>query len=220
MANCIHCGSERIDARGICLNCGQTASGADPAVPDESPSLGETRAAEALANDAHPARPYAASPRATYTQDMPRYAPAAPVSGPRASGGTQAGGVRYCGTCGARTTGTEAFCGQCGTPLSASGGDYGMPVRSPTSFSPRNATSGWGSGVPDDATDMYAPPPLSAYPRQMTGVPYHPGTQYGISAPSQYANDSSRTIKVVFGIICLVGSIASAIGAVILAAHP
>jgi hypothetical protein len=68
---------------------------------------------------------------------------------------------------------------------------------------------------------MFGPPPvgMNPYNRPGTGVPYNP-QGYGSApsyAPTAPASDSSRTVKVVFGVLCLIASIILAVLAIILA---
>src|SRR5262249_56123461 len=80
-------------------------------------AYGETRAAD-IPGDRTPVSGYGAGGRRTTPPGRPtRVARTAPPS----TGGAT---TQFCGTCGARISGAEAFCGQCGTPVGQSGDDY------------------------------------------------------------------------------------------------
>lgn len=135
--------------------------------------------------------------------------------------GTSGGTARYCGTCGARIAAGEAFCGQCGTPVGASGGDFGtvnMGVGPGSRY--QVGGTGWTPGSGDAPTEEYAASLANAYPRTQAGIPYTPPLY--ASGPNQPAagaegTESGRTVRIVFGVLCLAGSIVSAVVAVILA---
>lgn len=220
MTTCEQCGADAVDAQGRCLNCGWQVPTSDYD-EDSSPSLGETRAADIP--DAVEARgsrvSQAPAPRFERTAQMPEYGPPQPQptrggpNTPPLSGGTgMTGTARYCGACGARITGNEAFCGQCGTPIGATGG-FGSAMDQQQTRYQVGGTGGWQQGAGDDPTEMFVPAPANPY-QQRSGVPYHP-TGYGPAAPRPA--DSSRTVRIVFGILCLAGSIGSAAAALVLA---
>lgn len=227
VTTCEHCGAEAMDEQGQCHNCGWSAAN-----DDGEPSLGETRAAD-VAPAGAPATHATGSPQAypDRTVDLPRYgATSRPTvaSGRPANAGTPSltGGpaTRFCGACGARITGTEAFCGQCGTPVGgASDPSYGTVLspapHTPTGYQP-GASSGWANVQGDAPTEaIIAPPPPS-----VRGLPSNPysqvsyGSRVGTAPPQTPAPaSSSRTGRIVFGILCIVGSLISAAAAVILA---
>ncbi len=217
MTTCENCGADTVDARGVCRTCGWRADDYTT-VDDESPSLGATRAADAAGlprGDAQwsaGASPSRASATAQYG------APSGGTPPPPRGAGTS-GTARFCGTCGARLEPGEAFCGQCGTPVGA-GGDYTRSVPSNSTsryYVGGNAT--W-SGAGDAYTEEYSAPPLppaapytrpstpggGAYVQPGFGTPLAPGTA-----------GESRAGRVIFGLLCILGSLISAAGAVYLA---
>lgn len=226
MTTCEQCGADAVNARGVCANCGWQAP-ERMYEDDESPSLGETRAADIPVSDAAPGAGRTQTPPSRFnrTAEMPRPGQPSRMSGPPAATGTgmgtSAGTARYCGTCGARIAAGEAFCGQCGTPVGAGSGDYGTVNMAASPTARYQVGNTWGSGGGDAPTEEYGAPLANAYPRTQAGMPYTP-PQYG-SGPNMApvgvsaTNGSGRTVRIVFGVLCLVGSIASAVGAVILA---
>lgn len=215
MTTCENCGADTVDARGVCRTCGWHATG-DATLDDDSPSLGATRAADVL------------EPRGTRTTRSGGATPPRPsattqygtLSGATPPGGGGGGTARFCGTCGARLEPGEAFCGQCGTPVGA-GSDYTRNVGAgPTSRYYVGGNGGWSGGNGDDYTEEFAPPPLppaAPYNRPSApgGGPYTPS---GFGAPTASpATDESRTGRIVFGLLCILGSLVSAAGAVYLA---
>ncbi len=221
MTTCEQCGADAVDARGQCANCGWQATPAGYAA-DSSPSLGETRAADALdpvearGNYASPA----SEPRFAPTAQLPNYAAPRPRPTPTrgaphtppVNGATgMTGTARYCGTCGARIAGDEAFCGQCGTPIGASGAGLGGAMdQQPTRY---QVGAGWQSGGGNDPTELYVAPPFNPY-QHRSGIPYQPA---GYDPTAQHPASSSRTARIVFGILCLAGSLGSAVAAIVLA---
>jgi hypothetical protein len=149
--------------------------------------------------------------------DLPRYTPPARAAGSRGpiTTGTPA---RFCGTCGARITGNEAFCGQCGTPVSASMADAGTAFRAPATGTARFRSDADGPWQPTDGdapTEAFLPPaPAYARGARTTAYPMDGGYTAG-RAPA--AGGSGRSVRIVLGIVCLVGSLASAAGALLLA---
>jgi len=222
VTTCEQCGADAVDERGRCLNCGWQAApaGYDAAYDEDgSPSLGETRAADVP--DPVEVRGSAAGepsePRFGRTAQMPGYGPPRPhptragPNTPPANGATgMAGTTRYCGACGARITGNEAFCGQCGTPIGATGTGFGAMDQQATQYQVGGA--GWPQGAGNDPTEMFVAPPLNPY-QQRSGVPYQPT---GYERAAHRAGGSSRTVRVVFGVLCLAGSIGSAVAAIVL----
>lgn len=198
MTTCENCGADAVDARGVCRACGWQM-GNETTLDDDSPSLGETRAADALES------------------------PGTSAGAPRSAGSTppapRGGTARFCGTCGARLEPGEAFCGQCGTPVGA-GSDYtrNVPADSPSRY--YVGGDGWSGGNGDAYTEAYTAPPLPPVapynrPSAVGGGPYTPGN-FGASAAPRAA-DQSQAGRIVFGLLCILGSIVSAAGAVYLA---
>ncbi len=225
MKTCERCGADAVDARGVCRNCGwqaqqdlygQNRYGNE----DDAPSLGETRAADI------PPGGYPPSAQATRNAPSP-YAPdARPTSAISGGGGATSGG-RFCGTCGARLESGTAFCGQCGTPVASSGatglsfGASGLRQSGPEQYH----IGGWQDADPNDATEMMpgaGAPAYNGFGRSGVGpgasygaTPYHPAGY--APAQSSAATSSSRTARLMFGALCLLGSIISASLAIILA---
>jgi hypothetical protein len=233
---CENCGMNAVDSHGICQNCGWH----EPQMNDSSPSLGETRAAEiptsqaGARNSSSPVKsgePGGAPPSPfERTVDLPRYSPLA-TQGSRAgtSGApnTYGGTGRYCGTCGARIERGEVFCGQCGTPVGASGNSYdasGGGRSSPTGASSRYIVGDedvWSPAHGDALTEAMVPsppPPIPAqYNRGAPGVPYN---QYSATNyPASQENESARTTRIIWGVLCLVASLLVAGAAVLVAVH-
>jgi len=246
---CKRCGAIAVDARGLCHNCGWQASANDYFSDDSDPSLGETRAAEA---------PYVApslTSQATRTQRATTQGPMQGATrimtptppqprGPRASSDPledemNAGGARYCGTCGARLEEGQAFCGQCGSPVESGERLGGATVAALSG--PANGANApvryhigderdW-EGTDNNPTEMFtdAAPARSPY-----GVysPYGPGvnSRGRVASPPYgdrgYQSDeedivpavrSARATKILFGVLCLIGSAITAIAAIVLA---
>lgn len=222
MTTCEHCGADAVNAEGICANCGWQAPDA-AYESDDLPSLGETRAADFAMPSGTPESRSTQTPppRLSRNGEAPYAGRPTRTSGPAGNGmGTTGGTARYCGTCGARIAAGEAFCGQCGTPVGASGGDYGT-VNMPSGPASRYQVggTGWTPASGDDPTEEFIAPPSNAYPRTPPGAAYMPaGYTNGQNMPPMAAqNGSGRTVRIVFGILCLAGSIGSAVAAVVLA---
>ncbi|HKV86295.1 MAG TPA: hypothetical protein VJN88_17215 [Ktedonobacterales bacterium] len=229
MTTCEQCGANTVDEQGLCHTCGwrarQTASDAalfedgNDSEADDSPSLGETRAAEAPNTPAPPVSVrYSAAPAPVIerTTDMPRYAPTGPAEqrmGTRAR--TSAGGTgRFCGTCGARIVAGEMYCGQCGSPVGQATGTQTGRVGAPTHLG--NGTgSVWSDGAGDEPTEAFVVA-QQGYPRALPATGY-PQSRYGQATNAPATPSSSRTMRVIFGVLCLAGSLVSAAAAVIVA---
>jgi zinc ribbon protein len=146
------------------------------------------------------------------TAGAPRYGSGAAqrATGPQ-------GTARFCGTCGARIEPGEAFCGQCGSPVGA-GADYTRDMTVSDSSRYGADTGAWGDGggdAPTEAYDYPPPPVVAPYNRGgLSGGPYTPSRFGATPAPSPA---TSRTNRTLFGLLCLVGSLLSAAGAVYLA---
>lgn len=215
MTTCENCGADTVDARGVCRACGWQA-GDDVTIDDDSPSLGQTRAADA-AEPPRGSAQWSAGGASARTQATAQYRAGSGATPPSPRGGAGAGTARFCGTCGARLEPGEAFCGQCGTPVGASG-DYTRNVPAgPTSRYYAGGNGAWSSGGDDAYTEEYTAPPLPAAapynrPSAPGGGVYTPANFGATAAPVE-----SRAGRVVFGLLCIVGSLISAAGAVYLA---
>lgn len=224
MKTCERCGADTVDARGICRTCGWNARDgvySDYSAMDDTPSLGETRAADIPPGGYTPASPASQAARSSRMNPYPTEAR------PTISGGTTSGG-RFCGTCGARLESGTAFCGQCGTPVAVGGaGGAGGPSFGASglrqSGQEQYRVGSWSDGDGNDVTEMIpgAPPPVrggfgrSGVGLPYGGAPYHPpGYAPGGSAPT---SRSSQTARLIVGVLCLIGSIVSASTAIILA---
>ena len=246
METCERCGADAVDARGLCQNCGWNAAFHHyEDLENSSPSLGETRAADAqfargvagrASSAASQGRDYGAS---LYTppgnlsnfSNLSTGAPT-PHGGGYGAPARVSGDARYCGTCGARIEPGQAFCGQCGTPVtSPSNGDRG------TSFSPSAQNGGpsqyrvgdnqdWATNDADARTEMFSPA-VAAHGgygsggnqgglRYQSGTPYNQGG-YSTGYPAASANGSARSTRILWGVLCLVGSAISAIAAIVVA---
>ena len=221
MKTCERCGADTVDARGICRTCGWNARDgvySDYSDGSDTPSLGETRAADIPPGGYAPANPASQAARSSRMNPYPTEAR------PTTSGGATSGG-RFCGTCGARLESGTAFCGQCGTPVAvgtANGLSFGASgPRQPDQEQYR--VGGWSDGDGNEVTEMIpgAPPPVrggfgrSGVGLPYGGAPYHPaGYAPGGAA---LASRSSQTARLIVGVLCLIGSIVSASTAIILA---
>jgi hypothetical protein len=123
----------------------------------------------------------------------------------------------------------EAFCGQCGTPVGDAGGEYAPPRGQRESGMGRYGSGmgdldrTWTPAQGDDPTEVFAPAPSGPYGR---GGPSRPYAQedYGSGLAPEYAphytqqsTGGSRGGRIALGLICLAGSVASAVGAILLA---
>ena len=187
---------------------------------DSSHSFGETRAADFPSDrpSADPRGSFVQTPASRRTTGIPRTPPPArPTRAGQTSTSAGGGGVaRFCGTCGARISGAEAFCGQCGTPVGQSGDEYTSALGVSNSAPSRyhiGVNGPWTPEQADELTEAYVPAP--AYGRSGPGLPYaQGGFGSGTYAPSA---SNTRTTRIVIGVVCLVGSLASAIVAIIIA---
>ncbi len=206
LMTCERCGAENIDAQGTCQTCGWRQSTAARAF-ESSPSLGETRAADV-------------------PPDSP--APTSGTSGTRTGTATSFGApsdTRYCGNCGARLDTGAAFCGQCGAPTRPT---TQAPFEAPTRQTPADSSryhvgidSGWHTEEANALTEAIPDVPVGGYPRgglrSQAGPAYSPAAYPSRPGGAATRTDGSRSTRIVFGIVCLAGSIASASVAVILA---
>ena len=107
--------------------------------------------------------------------------------------------TRYCGACGARIEPGQTFCGQCGTPVSASG-VFSTGMAAVSSDSGHYMVGGYPEWDPDDRD---APTVVDA--------PIRGGYR------AQAADSSGRALRIIVGVLCLLGSLISAIAAIVLA---
>lgn len=228
VTTCGQCGADTVDEQGVCHTCGWHAPRPSSAELyddvdtdddlDGAPSLGETRAAEvAEAPAVSSTGRYSAAPVVERTTDMPRYTAAnhsTPYPGERAR--TSAGGTgRFCGTCGARVAPGEMYCGQCGSPVGQLTGTATGRVAAPATLS-NGAATGWSDVEGDAPTEAFVVS-QRGYSRPGAATPFPTGRYgqpSGVQAP---ATSSTRTMRVIFGMLCLVGSLVSAAAAVIVA---
>jgi hypothetical protein len=129
------------------------------------------------------------------------YAPRANSNAPkRGSAPTPApAGSRFCGACGARLEPGQTFCGQCGTPVAASG-VFSAQTTSGPSDSGHYVVGGYPEWNPDDRD---APTVVDA--------PIRGGYR------AAGGDASGRALRVIVGVLCLLGSLISAIAAIVLA---
>ncbi len=237
MSICERCGMNAVDARGLCHNCGWQAGATQEygayLNDDDSPSLGKTRVAEA------PVAP-GGQPTAG-TRVMTPTPPQQPTQTARVTG-RPGDAPAYCGTCGARLEDGQAFCGQCGSPVPgvddlASRVGAGLTVAAPPiGPAPGSGPARYRIGDPqgwadDDArTEMYTAeavqrPPYGPYgsgggTRGRVPTPPYGARGYtsGYAVPAE-ADNSARTLKIVFGLLCLAAGLITALAAIILALH-
>jgi hypothetical protein len=107
---------------------------------------------------------------------------------------------RFCGACGARIEPGQTFCGQCGTPVAASG-VFSAAMKATPSDSGHYVVGGYPQWGP---ADQDAPTVVDA--------PIRGG--YGASSTG---DASGRAVRVIVGVLCLLGSLISAIAAIVLA---
>lgn len=210
---CERCGANAVDVDGVCQECGWRGGGSRTGDYGSSPSLAQTRAADI-------------PPLARPAPNVRRTAPGAPFLPPRGPSATSArpfdrpnatlsGGLstsHFCGSCGARIEPGQQFCGQCGAASSfgVSSPEHGTELQR-TRFTP--APSGSMSGA--WSTDEYDAP-TEAFSDALPSLA--PG--YSSTGPRSYGAQSrgvSREVRIVFGILCILGGLVSGAGAIILA---
>ncbi|HKT38941.1 MAG TPA: zinc ribbon domain-containing protein [Ktedonobacterales bacterium] len=189
-------------------------------IADDSPSLGETRAADI------PPGGYGVSGPTSQAARGSRMSPYPTEARPTASVGGATSGGRFCGACGARLESGMAFCGQCGSPVAATS-DSGLTFGASglrTTAQEQYRVGGWPDDDGNELTE--AIPGATGYNNgfgrsgaglglQYGGVPYHP-TGY-VPASGATPTSSSRTARLAVGVLCLIGSVISASAAIILA---
>jgi hypothetical protein len=161
-------------------------------------------------NESDPQATRATDPAATRADDSRRaggsglfaYAPRSSPDGPRRGNAPtpSSGSSRYCGACGARIEPGQTFCGQCGTPVAASG-VFSTGMASVSSDSGHYIVSGYPEWDPKDRD---APTVVDA--------PIRGGHR---AAPA--GDSSGRALRIIVGVLCLLGSLISAIAAIVLA---
>jgi hypothetical protein len=223
MTTCEHCGADAVGVDSICRACGWRAAGSEVVEPDDTPSLAETRAADLPVPARSPLLSRVQAPPAFGARDV-RGAPA-PSGGSSTHAGTGPlpGGQtsRFCGTCGARIEVGQQFCGQCGSAvLGGSDIEEGTALqRSVYPPAPRRASSpnAWASVDQDAPTETFMD-----YPDQ--GMGSYP-QQFGFGRPAMgqaggAARDQSSDVRILIGILCVLGGLISGAGALILALSP
>jgi hypothetical protein len=218
---CEHCGADAVDAEGICENCGMRAGGSAFTTASSSPSLAETRPADIPAPANIPARARTGvGGTPTGFEGRGSNPPAA-----RGGGGARSASVttRYCGTCGAALEPGRQFCGQCGSPVTAGGASgihEGTVFTSVPSGSGRYANpsgDGWAANDYDAPTEEQIGTPLGA-PLGFGQSPlYARSGVYGAGRAASASPGMSRELRVLVGILCLLGGLFSAAGAIALA---
>jgi hypothetical protein len=134
------------------------------------------------------------------TNQYPR-APRTGVNAPPLTPPPVVSTTRFCGTCGAPLEPGRPFCGQCGTPVSTSGVHSTAMNASPSSSGLyRGSGAGWGA-LDSDAPTVAEMPMENLYGE--------------MAAP----DDTSRSLRILIGVLCLVGSFATAVAAIVLALH-
>lgn len=225
MTTCEHCGADAVDAQGTCRACGWHADDKTLNLVADTPSLGETRAADIPVPARSPLlirREAPQTPQAPLTPPTRTGGPASPTS--RATGRVPSVSTRYCGTCGARIETGEQYCGQCGTPIAANAGTELRTAMRPTPDAPgrypgeaNRGEEAWNPYDNDAPTEGYAPSLHGglgqSYPGYVRGVPgAYPG-EYG----GQVRRGPNRELRIVLGILCILGGLVSGAGAIILA---
>jgi hypothetical protein len=122
----------------------------------------------------------------------------------------------YCGTCGAPIEPGQQFCGQCGAP--AGFGGSGVDQRTVFRSAPL-AHDGYGAEL-DDWSPADHDAPTEEFAQMLpgarlgySGAPYGRGGSYaGPQAPG-----GGSELRVVLGILCILGGLVSGAGAIILA---
>ena len=219
MNTCEQCGADAVDSRGVCRNCGWQAREGGYRDRDDTPSLGETRAADVPPGGYPSSGPSSQRARGSQMNQYPTEArPTSQMSG------TTSGG-RFCGTCGARLDSGTAFCGQCGTPV-AGATTNGLTVEGSNlrqSGQEQYRVGGWSDDGGNDLTE--AMPGATGYNGfgrtgvgpglPYGGAPYHPNG-YMPERPESVIRSSSST-RLIIGVVCIIASIISASTAIILA---
>lgn len=229
VTTCEQCGANAVNARGVCEECGWRTAASGAAFDDSSPSLGETRAADVPFTAAEqrlsgapgaraPITPMPPLERTTGRPDQPAAPRSAVDAQPRYSTAAPASTSRYCGTCGARIAPGEAFCGQCGTPVGA-GSSVGATSLHPASGQygryQIESDSTWASTAGDAPTEAFVSS-AQQYGRGFSSAPNGRGGYASLPGATP-ADTSARTGRIIVGVVCLIGSLASAIGAIVLA---
>ena len=230
MTTCEQCGASAVNARGVCEECGWRTAASGTAFDDSSPSLGETRAADVPftsteqrpAGTSGPRAPITPMPPLERTTGIPNQsvAPRSAVDAqPRYSTAAPASTSRYCGTCGARIAPGEAFCGQCGTPVGA-GSNVGTSLHPASDQYGRyqiESDSTWSPAAGDAPTEAFVPSTAQPYGRGFSGAPNGRGGYTSLPGATSAPGATPRTGRIIVGVVCLIGSLASAIGAIVLA---
>lgn len=173
---------------------------------EEQDDYGATRAADIGATSALPnGRPSPRPPLGVsgiHTGSTNQY-PRAPRSGVGAPLATPPPATtRFCGTCGAALEPGRPFCGQCGTPVNTSGVHGTAKRPAPSGSSLYRQSGGVWADVDGDA------PTVAEMPM---------GDLYGDYGDLAQPEDSSRTLRILVGVLCLIGSFATAVAAIVIA---
>jgi hypothetical protein len=215
MGTCDHCGADAVDASGICRACGWRAADDTMDLATGTDSLGETRAADAFVPPPQPQLIRRAAP--------PTRVAAADAATSRATGRTPSVATRYCGACGAAIGPGEQYCGQCGTPLSAASGTDLRTALRPTPSAPSRypKDSGfdnepWSPYENDSPTEAYTPSVHGGMGQSYPGYARSMPGAYTTGYP-QPARGNNRELRVVLGILCILGGLVSGAAAVVVA---
>lgn len=234
--SCERCGADIVEGEGACRACGWQV----PELDDET--FGRTRAATDIppANDvqhAGPSRASASSAANLYDSAYPG----------RTAGVSRTAGAplmaQYCGACGARLEGQEAFCGQCGAPVVAA--PHSRPIvppaarsQAPSAANPAPTITPLGWQTEDHAAYTEAIPefggqqagfsaslggPVTGMPAGPLGGPIGPGGfpyPQGSQVPPVASRRGVRSGRIALGVVCLLGSLGTAAAAIILAFAP
>lgn len=225
---CEHCGADAVNVDGVCQQCGwRAAHGPYTRGASVTALSAETRAADIPPGNLphYGARaPVRSAPFAVGPSVMaPRSAPLPPrmqhASG-RIPGGPPSSA--FCGSCGAPFESGQQFCGRCGAPIAPSGGsgaDQGTVMRQSARdddpYAPPPGSDPWAPNEFDAPTEEFSHM-LGTTPGgyQAGGYPGAPG--YATQPPT----DGSAEMRVVLGILCILGGLLSGVGAIIVALWP
>jgi hypothetical protein len=216
VGTCERCGADAVDGRGVCRNCGWQAPNDGF---DDSPSYGETRAADPALSPPATGRYPASGPGIDRASTIAAQATRADRTGPVSGGHTAAG--RFCGVCGARITGSETFCGQCGSPVAPPSGPGGRPGSQPGpgGHYQVGGAAGWDDddrnayteALPETPTMAAARNPYAADPYARSYAP-----QYGSRGAVEPQRGMTRSTRITLGVVFLAVSILLALGAIAL----
>jgi hypothetical protein len=204
VSTCQHCGADAVGANGVCAACGWRASVRD-VLNESDPQATNAADPAATRADAGSRAPGGVGALRAGGSGLFAYAPKpahTPSNTPgRVTAATPApASTRFCGACGARIEPGQTFCGQCGTPVTASG-VFSAAMSAAPSESGHYIVGSYPEWNPNDRD---APTVVDA--------PIRGGYRAASSGDT-----SGRALRVIVGVLCLLGSLVSAIAAIVLA---